>query len=53
MKMRLFVLLMVLSCTISNVFGYDFKVGDLYYNITSDSTVEVTNYKYPSSSDPN
>lgn len=42
MKMRLCVLLVVLCGTISNVFGYDFKYGDLYYKITSDNTVEVT-----------
>ena len=42
MKMRLCVLLVVLCGTISNVFGYDFKYGDLYYNITSNNAVEVT-----------
>ena len=42
MKKRLCVLLVVLCGTISNVFGYDFKYGDLYYQITSSNTVEVT-----------
>ena len=43
MKTKLFSLLVAL-CAISNLFAYDFKYGDLYYNITSssDKTVEVT-----------
>lgn len=42
MKMRLCVLLVVLCGTISNVLGYDFQSGDLYYDITSNNAVEVT-----------
>ena len=42
MKKRLCVLLVVLCGTISNVFGYDFRYGDLYYKITNNNTVEVT-----------
>ena len=52
--MRLFVLLMVLCGTVSNVFGYDFKVGDLYYVIQGNNTVRVTSSKdYIASSDAN
>ena len=29
------------------LYAYDFKYGDLYYNITSDSTVEVTYENHP------
>ena len=46
MKLRILVLLAVFCCTASNIFGYDFQSDDLYYNITSDSTVAVT-YQYP------
>ena len=41
MKTKLFCLGLLLLATIS-LSAYDFKYGDLYYNITSDSTVEVT-----------
>ena len=36
--------LLVALCAASNLFAYDFKYGDLYYNITDDTnhTVEVT-----------
>ena len=42
----LFVALVTTTC----LWAYDFKSGDLYYNITSDTTVEVT-YQYQWSSD--
>ena len=51
MKRILFFLLTLLPAT--GLYAYDFKYGDLCYNITSDSTVEVTNeswsfdYNYP------
>ena len=41
MKPRLFCLWLLLSAAVG-LFAYDFQYGDLYYNITSDSTVEVT-----------
>ena len=40
MKPRLFCLWLLLSAAVG-LFAYDFQYGDLYYNITSDSTVEV------------
>ena len=41
MKTKSFFLSLFLLTAI-NLMAYDFKYGDLYYNITSDSTVEVT-----------
>lgn len=41
MKKKLFSLFVALIATMS-AFAYDFQRGGLYYNITSDSTVEVT-----------
>ena len=41
MKKLTLILWLLLSTTICT-FAYDFQSGDLYYNITSDSTVEVT-----------
>ena len=41
MKTKLFTLLVSLITTIS-LWAYDFQSGDLYYNMTSDTTVEVT-----------
>ena len=41
MKTKLFFLSLFLLAAI-NLMAYDFKYGDLYYNITSDSTAEVT-----------
>ena len=38
---KLFTLLVAALCTLS-VWAYDFQVDNLYYNITSDTTVEVT-----------
>ena len=38
---KLFTLFMAVLAT-TCLFAYDFQSGDLYYNITSDSTVEVT-----------
>ncbi len=35
--------------TTTSLWAYDFQSGDLYYNITSDSTVAVTYQKYNSS----
>ena len=49
MKKRILLLWLLLSTTIWT-FAYDFKSGDLCYNITSDSTVEVT-YQRKQSSD--
>ena len=49
MKTKLFSLFVAL-CATMNVFADSFKFGDLYYNITSDSTAEVT-YQYQWSED--
>ena len=46
MKTKLFTLVVALLATISSLFAYDFQSGDLYYNITSDTTVEVTYQLY-------
>ena len=35
-------LLLAVLCTAATTHAYDFQSGDLYYNITSDNTVEVT-----------
>ena len=35
-------LLLATLCTAATALAYDFQSGDLYYNITSDTTVEVT-----------
>ena len=44
MKTRILSLIVVLFATIT-LYAYDFQDGDLYYNITSDRTVEVVNDK--------
>ena len=41
MKKLTLILWLLLSTTVCTI-AYDFQSGDLYYNITSDSTVEVT-----------
>ena len=41
-------LLLAALCTAATTHAYDFQSGDLYYNITSDNTVEVTYQKYES-----
>ena len=46
---KLFSFILALMATTS-LWAYDFQSGDLYYNITSDTTVEVT-YQYQWSSD--
>ena len=43
---QIFTILVALLAT-TNLWAYDFRSGDLYYNITSDTTVEVT-YQYES-----
>ena len=43
MKQRLFCLWLLLLAAVG-LSAYDFRYGDLYYNITSNSTVEVTWY---------
>ena len=45
MKTKTLILWLLLSVTIPS-FAYDFQSGDLCYNITSDSTVEVTSGNY-------
>ncbi|MDY4513382.1 MAG: leucine-rich repeat domain-containing protein [Paludibacteraceae bacterium] len=40
--------LLVLLLTTLSTHAYDFQSGDLYYNITSDNTVEVTYQQYSS-----
>ena len=42
MKHKSFLLLMVALLTTIATHAYDFQSGDLYYDITSDTTVEVT-----------
>ena len=42
---KLFFLFVTLVAT-SALWAYDFQSGDLYYNITSETTVEVTNGDY-------
>ena len=37
-------LLLAALCTAATTLAYDFQSGDLYYNITSDTTVEVTGH---------
>ena len=46
---RLSILLLSVLCTAATTFAYDFQSGDLYYNITSENTVEVTYQEYWSS----
>ena len=43
-------LLLAVLCTAATTLAYDFQSGDLYYNITSDNTVEVTYQEYKSTS---
>ena len=42
--------LLVALLTSLSTHAYDFQSGDLYYNITSDTTVEVTYQEYRSES---
>ena len=42
-------LLLAALCTAATTLAYGFQSGDLYYNITSDTTVEVTYQEYRSS----
>ena len=52
MKTKLFTLLVALITT-TTLWAYDFQYGDLYYNITSKTTVEVTYLEeYPSMNYP-
>ena len=48
LKGRLCGLLFALLATTTTLWAYDFQSGDLYYNITSDTTVKVT-YQYQTS----
>ena len=48
MKHKSFLLLMVALLTTIATHAYDFQSGDLYYNITSNTTVEVTYKVYNS-----
>ena len=50
MKHKSFLLLMVALLTTIATHAYTFKSGDLYYNTTSDNTVEVTYQKFQSES---
>ena len=47
MRKRHLLLLWVALLTTLSTYAYDFQSGDLYYNVTSDTTVEVT-YQYRS-----
>ena len=49
MRKRFLLPLLVLLMTTLSTHAYDFQSGDLYYNITSENTVEVTYQKYWSS----
>ena len=42
MKHKIFLSLVAVLLTALSAQAYDFQSGDLYYNTTSDSTVEVT-----------
>ena len=44
MKKRIFIFLLALLPAMG-LYAYDFQYGDLYYDITSESTVEVTSYE--------
>ena len=46
MKTKFSALLVALLATTCSVFAYDFQSGDLYYNITGNTTVEVTYQLY-------
>ena len=50
MRKRFLLSLLVALLTTLSTHAYDFQSGDLYYNITSDTTVEVT-YQVQYSSD--
>ena len=50
MKHKSFLLLMVALLTTIATHAYDFQSGDLYYNITSSNTVEVTYQEFLSAS---
>ena len=39
---KVIMLLLAALCTAATTLAYDFKSGDLYYDITSGTTVEVT-----------
>ena len=49
MKHKIFLSLVAVLLTALSAQAYDFKSGDLYYKITSDSTVEVTYQEFRSS----
>ena len=49
MKHKIFLSLVAVLLTALSAQAYDFKSGDLYYNTTSDSTVEVTYQVYGNS----
>ena len=42
MKHKIFLSLVTVLLTALSAQAYDFKSGDLYYNFTSDNTVQVT-----------
>ena len=46
---KVIMLLLAALCTAATTLAYDFKSGDLYYDITSDTTVEVTYQEFWSS----
>ncbi len=48
MLMRRFFTLLCFLLVMSSLWAYDVKVGELYYNFTSDSTVELTHEVYMS-----
>ena len=50
MRKRFLLSLLVALLTTLSTHAYDFQSGDLYYNITSDTTVDVTYQKYLSTS---
>ena len=50
MRKRFLLPLLVALLTTLSLHAYDFQSGDLYYNITSDTTVEVTYQEYWSES---
>ena len=49
MKHKIFLSLVAVLLTALSAQAYDFKSGDLYYNLTSASTVEVTHRSWASS----
>ena len=49
MRKRFLLSLLVVLLTTLSTHAYDFQSGDLYYNVTSDTTVEVTYQEHSSS----